>query len=265
MFKNLSLKTKNFFKDFYNIYLTVLGTLATLPVLAPILLKIGLTGPAKTIYFIYSFFCHQFASRSIDIFDYQYAWCARDTGIWLGIFTTAFLVKYNKLSKLKWYWVAPFVVPIALDGGLQTIFTFLNISPLGDLTGMPMYVSNNFSRFITGAIFGIGIGWWISQQLKFASEELYEKREQRKEKIEKRNNLKSYIVQTLILIFSLGISYLGLVAIWNITSVQNKPLDFLDSAVKTPAKDFFARRGDGICPTSGINDVLDLGCFFGNK
>ncbi|MFS8131027.1 MAG: DUF2085 domain-containing protein [Candidatus Dojkabacteria bacterium] len=256
-------RLKLFFADFYNVYLTVMGTLVSLPILAPIFLKLGLVSPAKIIYFIYSFFCHQFASRSIDIFDYQFAWCARDTGIWLAIFTTAILVKLNKLPKLRWYWTIPFIIPMALDGGLQTIFTFLNINPMGDVTGMPLYVSNNFSRFLTGAIFGIGLGWWISQQLRIASQEGKVKNVD--DLFPKFKNVKNYIVSTILLILGLGVAYFGFVTLWNITSVSNKPLDALDAAVKTPATDFFARRGNGVCPTAGINDILDLDCFFGIK
>ncbi|MEO6728648.1 MAG: DUF2085 domain-containing protein [Candidatus Dojkabacteria bacterium] len=256
-------KIKLFFSDFYNAYTFVMGLLVSLPILAPILLKLGLTAPAKIVYFVYSFFCHQFASRSIDIFDYQFAWCARDTGIWLAIFVTAVLVKFNKLPKLRWYWVIPFIIPMALDGGLQTIFTFLNINPVGDVTGMPLYVSNNLSRFITGAIFGIGVGWWISQQLKIASQET--KVEKQEDLFPKYKNLKTYLISTFLLILGLGVSYFGFVTIWNITSTTNKPLDALDSASKTPSTDFFARRGNGVCPTTGINDILDLECFFGGK
>ena len=254
-------KVKLFFSDFYNVYLTIMGTLVSLPILAPIFLKLGLTAPAKIIYFIYSFFCHQFASRSIDIFDYQFAWCARDTGIWLGIFVTALLVKFNKLPKLRWYWTLPFIVPMGLDGGLQTIFTFLNINPMGDVTGSPLYVSNNLSRFITGAIFGIGVGWWISQQLKIASQE--GKVLKQEDLFPKFSNLKNYILSTIVLVLGLGVGYFGLVTLWNVTSVKNKPLDALDSVSKSPSTDFFARRDDGVCPTTGIDDILDLKCFFG--
>jgi uncharacterized membrane protein len=280
MLRKIKQKIKSFFSDFYNVYLALLSALVALPIIAPILLAIGLSGPAKLIYFTYSFFCHQFASRSINIFDYQIAWCARDTGIWLGVLIASFLVKYNKLSKLKWYWVIPFVVPIALDGGLQTIFTFLNITPLGDLSGLPLYVSNNLSRFMSGAIFGIGIGWWISYQIKYGlsnepsalSLEPSEKEESSYAKASEDKSDKwqvtsdklksSAFMQAGFLTFVMFIVYVGLVGIWNVTSVNNKPSDWLDFTVKTPTKNFFSRRGNAICPTENAQDLLAIDCFF---
>src|SRR5690606_38304083 len=122
------MKIVNFFKNFYNIYLTFLGFLVSLPILAPVFMHLNLILPAKVIYFIYSFFCHQFSTRSIHIYDYQLAWCSRDTAIWFSFFITALLVKFNILPKLRWYWTIPFVIPMALDGGLQTIYTLFNLN-----------------------------------------------------------------------------------------------------------------------------------------
>src|SRR5260221_5462908 len=158
-------KMKSAFSNFYNWYLGILSLLVSLPVLAPVLLKLGLTNAAKIIYFIYSFFCHQFASRSIHLYDYQYAWCSRDTGIWFGVTAIAYLIKYRKIKPIKWYWVLPFIIPIALDGGIQTIFTILNIQGSGSIIESPMYISNNLVRFITGPFFGIGLSLWVSGTL----------------------------------------------------------------------------------------------------
>lgn len=252
-------KIKLFYKDFYNVYLTLLSFLVGLPILAPVLLYIGWTGPAKVIYFIYSFFCHQFSSRSINIFDYQIAWCARDTGIWLGIFLTAVLVKYNKLPSLKWFLAIPFIIPMGLDGGLQTIFTFFNITPVGDLSGLPLYVSNDLSRFITGAIFGIGVGWWISYQIKNG---LGFNDPQQTPVEEKEPSNRLILSTSLKLVGIMFAIYVGLVGVWNVTSVQNKPSDFLDFTVKTPSTNFFARRENAICPTAGTANLFEFDCFF---
>jgi uncharacterized membrane protein len=45
-----------------------------LPMLAPILMQAGVTGPAKAIYTVYSPMCHQMASRSFFIGGEQYAY-----------------------------------------------------------------------------------------------------------------------------------------------------------------------------------------------
>jgi len=45
-----------------------------LPLLAPVLMQAGATGPARMIYTVYSPFCHQMASRSFFLFGDQYAY-----------------------------------------------------------------------------------------------------------------------------------------------------------------------------------------------
>lgn len=254
-------RLKKFFSSFYNIFLTFLGVLVTLPILAPILLHLNLERPAKVIYFIYSFFCHQFATRSIDIYDYQIAWCARDTGIWTAMFITGLLVKFNKLPRLRWFWVIPFIIPMALDGGLQTIFTFLNLSPAGMVSGESIYVSNNLSRYLTGAIFGIGVGWWLCQQIKdISNNKIEEITASSKNLLEKYSHLSWSILLTLVMF----IIYVVFVQVWTLTSPVNKPLNGLDSAVKSSNDLFFARRGNAVCPTSGAADLFQFDCFFRN-
>ena len=53
------------------------AALAGLPWLAPALMKVGAVGPARVIYFVYRFLCHQLADRSFFLFGpkfmYSYA------------------------------------------------------------------------------------------------------------------------------------------------------------------------------------------------
>jgi len=44
------------------------GMIVGLPWLAPVLMRIGAIGPARAIYFAYSFLCHQLANRSFFLF-----------------------------------------------------------------------------------------------------------------------------------------------------------------------------------------------------
>ena len=53
------------------IVMTLLGLYISLPWVAPVLAKVGLSGPANLIYTIYSPFCHQFAFRSPFLFGEQ--------------------------------------------------------------------------------------------------------------------------------------------------------------------------------------------------
>ena len=69
-------------RNWLRIILTVLFLYISLPWLAPALAKLGLDGPAKIIYTMYSPFCHQFAFRSVFLFGEQafYPRAAAGTG-----------------------------------------------------------------------------------------------------------------------------------------------------------------------------------------
>lgn len=223
------------------IYLFILGLVAFLPVVAPVLLNLGLEWIAKKIYFIYSFFCHQFSERSLYLFDTQYAWCARDTGIWAGIFFTALAVKFFKLKPIKWYFLLLFFVPIALDGGIQTIST---IRGIGISYSEYFYFSNNFLRFVTGFFLGMGVSLWISPQI-----------------INKASA--NITTKNFLAIFFLGVVfYLVLVFLWQVTSHKVLPSNVLDSVPKKRSEMYFERRKDAPCPTSGIADIIQVDCFF---
>lgn len=72
-----------------NLFWTVLFVL---PWLAPVLMQIGATAPARGVYFFYGFLCHQFANRSFFLFGpkamYTYTelqTVAADADTWLGL------------------------------------------------------------------------------------------------------------------------------------------------------------------------------------
>lgn len=242
----------------YKIYLGILLTLNLLPLLAPIFWTARSFSPfleriGELIYFIYSFTCHQFAWRSFYAFDAQWAWCARDVGIWLGILLMAFLARNGQLKAIKFYWVLPFLIPIALDGGVQTMATLLGIS--GNFTGLEsniIYMSSNFTRFLTGFIFGVGVSWFVSPNLWHNMQNFSENLSISKVLPSRR---------ALIRVFAaFVISYTLIMGLWNLTS-SYKTIDILDSAPKTPINDLFIRRESGPCKTD-LNDVLSLECFF---
>jgi len=250
---------------FSNILIGFLVILNILPVLAPIFMHFNLVLPAKAIYFVYSFACHQIHWRSLHIYNYQCAWCARDTAIWFGVLVAVILVKLYKLKGLKWYQVAPFIIPIALDGGIQTIASFFTVGG-----APPIYVSTNLMRAVTGSIFGIGLGLAImpvAMQLELT--ELKTKIQLFKNKI----SLNQF--QLMCLAFSgIMVVYVLMVQIWGITSTTNKPANFLDYAVKAPINNSLVieRRKDGICPIelnsvtgAGLNDPFALKCFFSSS
>lgn len=240
----------------YNWFLLVLVLINLLPFLAPIFMELAKTMPAfqypaKAIYFIYSFTCHQFHHRSLHVYDHQCAWCARDVGIWLGILLIAIVAKYKGIKGIRWYWVTPFVIPMLLDGGIQTLATIFEINPQG-IVGDVLYMSSNFSRFMTGAIFGIGISLWISpaflSSLKPLSDNVRNKKQE------------ASIVAATVL-GSMVVIYVLLVGIWAGTSSNYLPSDALDSIVRTPVSDFYIRRENGVCPTTN-EELLNIECFF---
>lgn len=239
-----SLATKKSFWYFF--FLTVL---VVLPFLAPVFRYLGTENLSKPIYFIYSFFCHQFDSRSVHLFDNQMAWCARDTGIWLGILTGSILVYKKKMKQIKVYHLIIFTIPIALDGGIQTISTILNLSQNGFINSDTAYLSNNFFRFMTGSFFGLGVGNYITPYILELD-------------VSRAKVSKQFCFAVTKTIIALTYIYIVIVALWQVTSHIYKPTNFLDSIPKVNHESFFARRSHGDCPTSGVDDALQFDCFF---
>lgn len=253
--------SRDTFRNGYNWILIVLLFLNFLPILAPILLNAGIEFLAKPVYFLYSFFCHQFAHRSLHIHDSQCAWCTRDMGIWGAMLLVAIVVKLRKVTVgLRWYWVFPFVIPIALDGGIQTIATMVGIDGLGG-PGTPLYISNNLMRAITGSIFGIGLGLFIFPNLYSAFHDHGLQLIGWSKRIGRRRMVR-YTVFGLVVIL---VSYVSIIGLWDITSTVVEPANIVDLQVKSPvSKDFFLRRENGACPANVLGeDPLALECFWG--
>ncbi|MDD3647062.1 MAG: DUF2085 domain-containing protein [Candidatus Dojkabacteria bacterium] len=192
-------------------------------VAAPILAHFGFTELAHIIYRAYSFLCHQRAWRSIHFYDYEMAWCTRDTFIYLSMGLSALAVHFLRVRGVKWYVALLSIIPFALDGLIQLI---AEIS--GTLGGQEtfFYASTNFQRMLTGSIFGAGAGFWLFGLLADTiDEELIAKGEEvRKAITDFWKSMKFYVLIVMICI----ISYIGLVQIWNATSSKYKPAGILD-------------------------------------
>ena len=106
-----------------------------LPFLAPILLVNGYTAAANTIYVTYSIDCHQLPSRSYFIAGKQVAFCHRHVAMYASILLGGLLfnlVRYQlKPPALRWY--VFFLVPIALDAGMQMASEWLQFMPMSML------------------------------------------------------------------------------------------------------------------------------------
>lgn len=148
------------------LWITLFGVIAggyvLLPFLAPALMAIGWSGPAKAIYFIYSFLCHQLPERSYFLFGpkltyplsevqaawqnttnplilrqfignpemgWKVAWSDRMvsmfTSIW--IFGLLWYPLRRRLPSLPIWGLAIFLLPMALDGTSHFISDFWGI------------------------------------------------------------------------------------------------------------------------------------------
>lgn len=95
--------------------------LAALPLLAPYLMHLGLTLPARAIYLGYSLVCHQVPWRSFHLFGHQLAVCQRDFAIYWSIFLAGliFTLVRSRLKPLDWRLYLLLITPMALDGFTQ--------------------------------------------------------------------------------------------------------------------------------------------------
>jgi len=144
------------------IFLATYGLWVFTPFLAPLLMHIGWNGTGKTIYFIYSFFCHQLPERSFFLFGqksmyslseiqaawqntidpmilrkfngnelmgWKIAWSDRMisfyTSVWL--FAVAWWPFRRKIKPISILGFALLLLPLALDGGAHLLSDFAGI------------------------------------------------------------------------------------------------------------------------------------------
>lgn len=78
--RSLNLLVLRITRNWLNIALVVVGIYAALPFVAPTLMHLGLTGPGRVLYTLYSPFCHQFAFRSFFLYGEQPVYPRANTG-----------------------------------------------------------------------------------------------------------------------------------------------------------------------------------------
>jgi uncharacterized membrane protein len=133
------------------VFIILWGVFVILPWLAPVMMHAGLTGPAKGVYFAYSFVCHQLPERSYFLFGpqpmyslaqvesvwpggndpltlrqfvgnaqlgYKVAWSDRMVsmygGVWLRML--AFALVRRKLKPLSFWGYVLLIAPMVVDG-----------------------------------------------------------------------------------------------------------------------------------------------------
>ena len=156
------------------------GLYVFLPFLAPIFMALGLTGPARVIYSVYSFACHQLPDHSYFFFGdlltphlhdleaggmeaglnlfgqrrfignddtgFKVAICQRDIAIYGSVLLAGlfYALTRRQARPLNWRLYILFLIPIAVDGTTQ-------------LFGLRE--STWLLRSVTGALFGIASVW----------------------------------------------------------------------------------------------------------
>jgi uncharacterized membrane protein len=149
-------------RNWFAIFLMIYGSWVFAPFLAPIFMYLGWTGVGKTIYFIYSFFCHQLPERSFFLFGqksmyslgeiqsawqnttnpmilrqfigngsmgWKIAWSDRMisfyTSVWL--FAVTWYPFRRKIKTLSWLGFILLLLPLIIDGGTHTLSDFAGI------------------------------------------------------------------------------------------------------------------------------------------
>lgn len=176
------------------------GTYVFLPFLAPVFMQMGLTLPARGIYLVYSFLCHQLPDHSFFLFGanavphlheleaagmapgldllgqrrfigsleagYKVALCQRDLAIYGSVLAAglvyAMFRNRIKSPSIKVYILL--VIPMAIDGLTQMF---------------GLRESNWFLRSVTGALFGAASVWIAYPYVDEAMQDVIESEEKR--------------------------------------------------------------------------------------
>ncbi len=239
--EKISQKLMQHFPLIFGIFILAMDAIAFA---APILAELGFDGAAHLIYRVYFFLCHQRPWRSIHLFDYQVAWCTRDTFLYLSLGLAGILVSLFKIRNVKWYVAFLSVIPFALDGGIQFIAE-IQATMNGELEFF--YASTNFFRMLTATIFGAGVGLWLFSMMGEVIEEEanLDSRFKNKDLSKERKKWFLYYLAIILICF---VSYLGIVQVWKATSPKYSPAGLLDHKRYYPGVNYekVGRGGHGV-------------------
>jgi uncharacterized membrane protein len=181
----------------FGIFLAVYGAWVFTPWLAPIFMKLGWSDAGRTVYFIYSFFCHQLPERSFFFFGektmyslreigaawqnsdnpfvlrgfignsamgWKVAWSDRMVSFYTSVwfFTVLWWPFRKKIKPISWWVFALCLLPIALDGITHMISDIAGIGMGFRDTNRWLAVLTNFSlpmEFYVGDALGSFNSW----------------------------------------------------------------------------------------------------------
>ena len=124
----------------------LVASYVVLPFLAPLLAAAGADEAAATIYWLYSYACHQLPSHSWYLLGQKMAYCQRDTAIYGTMLLGGLLYARQHGLALPFWGFLLLSLPVAIDGGLATV---------GVRESTPLL------RTVTGGLFGLAAAWFV--------------------------------------------------------------------------------------------------------
>lgn len=114
--------------------------------LAPLLMSIGLSLPARALYLFFKLFCHDIPDRHYSIFGNPMTLDHRSLAMYAAVLAMGLIFAFvrGRLKPLNWRIFVLLSLPMAVDG-------FTQLFGLRESTWM--------LRTITGALFGAGVAW----------------------------------------------------------------------------------------------------------
>jgi len=95
--------TERLAKNWFGLFIIFFGLWIWAPFLAPLFMHLGWNGPAKAIYFIYSFFCHQLPERSYFLFGSKVTYSLKEIqAVWIDTFNPLLLRKFTGTAAMGW-------------------------------------------------------------------------------------------------------------------------------------------------------------------
>lgn len=170
----------------------VMGTFITLPLMAPVFMRMGWEFPARLIYLLYSFFCHQLPQRSYFLFGSKFtysipeiqaswqnslnpivmrqfignsemgwkvAWSDRMVSMYISIWLFGILwwPARKRIKRINWWVFVLFLLPMAIDGFSHLVSDLFGIGQgfRDSNNWLTILTNNSFSRsFYTGDAWG---------------------------------------------------------------------------------------------------------------
>ena len=113
-------------------------------------MALGLESIASPIYKVYGLFCHQRPERTLWLAGQPMAFCARDTGLYGGLWVGMLVFAAWRRPRLSGHVACILVLPLVLDGGSQLI---------------GLRESVNWLRLATGLLAGAAAVWYLLPRL----------------------------------------------------------------------------------------------------